>query len=90
MTTINNGGPAFPMPAGEYTANGSCPDGNRAHEEQTGMTLRDYFAAKALQGLLAGLLADGSSVPLDGNEKTAEWSYVFADLMLAARKDGAV
>jgi len=39
--------PAFPRPASEYTASGSCPNGNKAEDAQSGMTLRDYFAAKA-------------------------------------------
>ena len=39
--TKDNGGPAFPAPAGV------------THITQQGMTLRDYFAAKAMQGMLA-------------------------------------
>lgn len=42
-----------------------------------GMTLRDYFAAKAMQGLLA------SGWKLD--EGVAELSYMFADAMLKER-----
>ncbi|MGX9761897.1 hypothetical protein [Pseudomonas shahriarae] len=45
----NNGGPAFARPKspkGEYTdSDVPCA--------QTGMSLRDYFAAKAMQGMLA-------------------------------------
>lgn len=47
MTTKNTGGPAFPRPAGDY--NGTR-HGNGA---QVGISMRDYFAAKAIQGLLA-------------------------------------
>ena len=46
MSKINDGGPAFPRPAGDF--NGSR-HGNGA---QTGMTLRDYFAAKAMQEMV--------------------------------------
>lgn len=86
-----DGGPAFPtlacrsdMPA-SYT---DCP----------GMTLRDYFAAKALQGLLAkeGCAADGITQTLAGSDPQrdallfahgdAQRAYVYADAMLAARK----
>jgi hypothetical protein len=46
MSKINDGGPAFP---------GGVVDGQGMVREpaQPGMTLRDYFAAAALQGLLA-------------------------------------
>ena len=45
----------------------------------TGMTLRDYFAAKALQGLL-------SRYPIDKRKLIADCAYDFADAMLEARK----
>lgn len=65
----NNGGPAFPV---------SCEDWKGVSE---GMTLRDYFAAKAMQGLVAsGEYQNG----------TAEWiseaAYAIADAMLSARE----
>ena len=44
------------------------------------MTLRDYFAAKSLQGLLA----DGVGSLSD--EELADWSYKLADAMLKARE----
>ena len=46
-----------------------------------GMSLRDYFAAAALQGMLA--------YPMPGNPKPeviAGWAYAQADAMLAARE----
>lgn len=44
-----------------------------------GMTLRDYFAAKAMHGLLAGTnCADGNKIVRD--------AYNIADAMLAARE----
>ena len=46
-----------------------------------GMTLRDYFAAKAMQGFAAMSDVDGfSSV-----EEMAKMSYKWADAMLKAR-----
>lgn len=54
----------------------------------TGMTLRDYFAAKAMQGLLANpklqkeILAQGGCV--SGWIETS--AYAFADEMLKARE----
>ena len=44
-----------------------------------GMTLRDYFAAKAMQGVLCS----GSQWP---DHKIAELAYSMADAMLAARE----
>jgi len=38
MTTINNGGPAFPR---------------HGYADQAGMTLRQYYAGQALAGLVA-------------------------------------
>ena len=62
--------PAFPAPAGV------------SHITEQGMTLRDYFAAKAMQGFAAMSDVDGfSSV-----EEMAKMSYKWADAMLKARE----
>ena len=68
MNNTNTGGPAFPV----------C-DAARIHDLK-GMTLRDYFAAKAMQGLLAGTLksSDTSLIARD--------CYAMADSMLKARE----
>jgi len=49
-----------------------------------GMTLRDYFAAKAMQGMLAGLLAYGHDIMWNEIAKDA---YREADAMLKARNE---
>ena len=69
MTDKNAGGPAFPCP--QDSINQNVPS--------LGMTLRDYFAAKALQGLLASDV----NAPL---EQFASQSYLAADEMLKARE----
>jgi hypothetical protein len=46
----------------------------------TGMTLRDYFAAKALQGLLS------DSYDFSDRNRIAVKAYDFADAMLKARE----
>jgi hypothetical protein len=46
-----------------------------------GMTLRDYFAAKAMQGLLAN-----SECPLKPLDEVPQASYKMADAMLIARE----
>lgn len=63
----NDGGPAFPM--GMETP--------FEYLHQPGMTLRDYFAAAAMQGLLAY----GNSV----SDPTVRESFLMADLMLEKR-----
>jgi hypothetical protein len=55
--------------------------------EQTGgyardMTLRDHYAGLAMQGLLAGLLADGQDIQWEEISRNAYWQ---ADAMLKAR-----
>ena len=50
------------------------------NELSAGMSLRDYFATKALQGLLAG-----ERTRSWGQEDLTSESYRFADSMLAAR-----
>jgi hypothetical protein len=46
------------------------------------MTLRDYFAAKAMQSIL---VSPDPKVRLGGNEAQAKWAYEMADAMLAER-----
>ena len=44
-----------------------------------GMSLRDYFAAKAMQGILA------NPVTFTGHEEIANNAYAMADAMIKAR-----
>lgn len=73
----NNGGPAFPSE--QYGAfDDSCK----------GMTIRDYFAAKALSGMIAqGGLGFMGWHPSnwDSSKGLAKSAYEIADAMLAAR-----
>jgi hypothetical protein len=48
--------------------------------DQVGMTLRDYFAAKAMQGLLASEV----NAPL---KTFAKQAYTMADAMMEARNE---
>ena len=77
MSDENNGGPAFPK-TGSYDY-----DSPSAHdsENQDGMTLRDYFAAKALPTLIK--INDGGN--REYAENTAELCYFYADAMIRAR-----
>jgi hypothetical protein len=47
---------------------------------QQGMDLRDYFAAKAMQGMMADHTRDNYP------EEIAEHAYVIADAMMKARE----
>jgi hypothetical protein len=70
MTTqTDDGGPAFPVRMG-------C--------DIEGMTLRDYFATAAMQGMKANPLWDDNL-----HESIAAAAYHMADEMLTARKEGA-
>ncbi|HDC4459168.1 hypothetical protein L8T13_13920 [Enterobacter roggenkampii] len=53
-----------------------------------GMTLRDYFAAKAMQAFITGAMSDGTAFnPKSGDHDTAaEVAYLIADAMLCARE----
>jgi hypothetical protein len=65
----DTGGPAFPF---------WCDSNGMANFQ--GMTLRDYFAAKAMQGMLSA-----SNPILTKIADIAEGAYEIADAMLAER-----
>jgi len=76
--TKDTGGAAFPRPAWTDSIYNA-----RIHA-QDDMTLRDYFAAKAMQGLCVNSATFSNS---ELNIKSiSEWSYQFADAMLKARE----
>lgn len=52
---------------------------------QPPMDLRDYFAAKALQGFLAGFKTNGLHITPDMQDQIAGGMYSMADAMLEAR-----
>jgi hypothetical protein len=67
MSVGKTGGPAFPVPDDA--------------SDMFGMTMRDYFAAKAMQGIVA---ADSDPNP-EKVGSIAEQAYILADAMLKAR-----
>ena len=73
---INDGGPAFP---GEQ---GHIPDGTWNQTWESGMSLRDYFAAAALQGMLSHADDFRKFSP----QSYAIDAYKYADAMLRARE----
>jgi hypothetical protein len=68
MSNTNTGGPAFPVGSGDM-------------RDPTGMTLRDYFAAKAMQSIL-----QAKDVHDSREWKNTAWiAYQVSDEMLKAR-----
>ncbi|MCP9731549.1 hypothetical protein NIM88_03995 [Pseudomonas sp. GBPI_506] len=80
MSNQNNGGPAFPHVPESFVY---VPGQGKANIPGTdgGMSLRDYFAAKAMQAIITGNNADHCSLGLG----TAKDAYIVADAMLATR-----
>lgn len=73
----NDGGSAFPCPETEN------------YKPQWGMSLRDYFAAKAMQGLISACNSDGIWTGCGDkkmNDNMAITAYMVADAMLQARE----
>jgi hypothetical protein len=78
MTNRKDGGAAFPQPC---TSNGY--QANSPFEVAGGgMTLRDYFAAKAIQAIIIGNGADECAMGIGA----ARDAYIVADAMLSARE----
>jgi hypothetical protein len=73
MSTDNKGGPAFPVESPRF-------DGT---QHSYGMTLRDWFAGLAMNGILANSDRFGGSAGRDAKE-----AYEFADAMLKERENG--
>ena len=65
------------------------PQAFPSNQNCVGMSLRDYFAAKAMQGLIAcpeWRENAGDDVGMDASDYTAKAAYEMADAMLKARK----
>jgi hypothetical protein len=88
MSNGSTGGPAFPQQV--------IRDGNGVLQEvgvygfSTGMTLRDYFAAKAMQGFITLMIRDfddGETVETyeQAQERICSASYEYADAMIRER-----
>ena len=73
-----DGGPAFPIPL--HSEKCPCPCGN------PGMTLRDYFAAKAMNGLQSQII----QARVENVEDLVRRSYEIADAMLKERGEEGV
>lgn len=75
MDQQKGGGPAFPVTPDNDVRTNSAGG--------TGMTLRDYFAAKVMQGFVTSAPWEEAFDHLD----SAKTAYEIADAMLAAREE---
>lgn len=82
MSKINDGGPAFPR--SQKAALSPITDVN-GDDIQSGMSLRDHFAAQIASGMAAFSGTAGVSY---GPKEIAGRSYEVADAMIAARSNG--
>jgi hypothetical protein len=86
---VSDGGPAFPEPIVSTPDHGLQSSGSYGF--QTGMSLRDYFAAAALQGMMSNsdwckAARDTTKEQMEFSEAVSRCAYEFADSMLAARE----
>lgn len=89
------GGPAFPVADGaahriamQVAGDNEAKYIAESAKALAGMTLRDYFAAKAMQGWLSSYPESDMHPVVTHHEKmVAELSYLMADAMLKAREE---
>lgn len=92
----DDGGPAFPLPENimvrHFDANGDMTGSTESIAGDTedgahfGMSLRDYFAAKAMAGAIAHGLFNAEKGSQGYADYVANIAYIYADAMLEARK----
>lgn len=82
----DTGGSAFPFPP-LYNS-----DGCGIYEGSNGMTLRDYFAGRALAGIAGqsktftdALVLKARELGIESEQYAAQMAYVLADAMIAER-----
>lgn len=77
MNNKDTGGPAFPVHPDMAAQLGCVPSSSDA-----GMSLRDYFAAKAMQALITA----PNVRPMIEDGEVSGWAYKMADAMMKARE----
>ena len=77
MSSDTHGGPAFPCEFIQHKA-GEVGNNVDIYAKSEGITIRDYFAAAAMQGICA-------SGPTIGNGEISREAYQIADAMLKER-----
>jgi hypothetical protein len=82
MSNTNTGGPAFPS----GLIDPSTPE-DAVQSLHNGMTLRDYFAAKAMQVGFLEILRHRRGDPKEATQICVKSAYQLADAMLKARDE---
>jgi hypothetical protein len=83
---IDTGGPAFPLPAFVHP-NTHAVESAASYTGEGGMTLRQWYAGMALQGMLASGVQDAVSQECgDIPTRIAQHACRFADALIAAEK----
>lgn len=77
---MNDGGPAFPRPIGGDIS-------SDFNDSQQGMTLRDWFAGMAMQGLCTSMVLSPEKETPEMDKLLAKEAYSVADAMLKARSN---
>jgi hypothetical protein len=81
---MNTGGPAFPTKSYDVAS--------QTWTIEEGMTLRDYFAAKAMQAMITNdvihsvAMREASKAGIPEEFAVAQMSFMVADAMLKARR----
>lgn len=78
-TQYPNEAPAFPL------GDSCCDYGGTNRSDANGMGLRDYFAAKAMQAILAPLVEHGSASEPEIAPIISQAAYFMADAMMKER-----
>ncbi len=76
---MNDGGPAFPVQTYDTTLEGQV-----VRATDYGMTLRDYFAAKAMQAFICKPGTINNKINVEDYEY-AQFAYRLADCMISQR-----
>lgn len=88
MENKNDGGPVLPVLVKKTTKTDENGEEKSYHYGFAGLSIRDYFAAKAMQGLISRVRPDDdwpANQP-DPERAIADSSYLQADAMLKARE----
>lgn len=81
MSNLDNGGQAFPRQQWEYDGHN-----NVLQYQENGMTLRDYFAAKAIGVIELPTDYVGTKETEESYKRWAQKAYRMADAMLKERE----
>ncbi len=82
MSADYDGGPAFPVATEGDEESGRGHSNKDGTWQHAGLSMRDYFAAKAMQGLIVGSMGQGANLDAQAAVAIAEGSYFMADAML--------